>query len=108
METRHVKLNYDEALNAKKQLLSAELNILNIIKRLKNYKLLRKKEFTTKSKLKTATTSLKSKVNLIISTFPNESDEIITPKKIQRRIKPETQNLTQELEDIKAKLAKLK
>jgi hypothetical protein len=108
METRHVKLDYEEALNAKKQLLSAELNILHILKKLKNYKILRKREFITKNKLKNTTTTLKSKINLILSTFPKEPEEIVAPKRIKRKERQETQNITKELEDIKEKLAKLK
>ena len=107
-ETRHIRLDCDEALNAKKQLLSAELNILHIIKRLKNYSSLRKKEFATKNRMKNISTALKSKINLIISTFPKEPKEAITPKRIQRKEKQRPQNITQELEDIKEKLAKLR
>ena len=64
METRHVRLNYEEALFAKKQFLSSELNILHIIKKIKHYRILRKKEHTLKTKLKTSLKSLNTKINL--------------------------------------------
>jgi len=111
METRHVKLEYEEALNAKKQLLSTELSILQTSKRLKNYKLLRKKELTKKSKIKAILTSLKSKLNLLISTFPDEEGNPKSPRKAKRKRqegKKERTDLTQELENIEKKLAKLK
>ena len=44
METRHIKLDYEEALHAKKQILSTELNLLQTSKKIRNYKVLRKKE----------------------------------------------------------------
>ena len=43
-ETRHIKLDYEEALLAKKQLLTTELNLLNLLKKVKNYRALRKRE----------------------------------------------------------------
>jgi len=76
METRHVKLGYEEALNAKKQILSAELNLLQTAKRVRNYKILRKKELTTKIKLKTGLKALKTKLNALKLTFPKEEEEI--------------------------------
>ena len=60
-ETRHVRLNYNEELDAKKQLLTSELNILQTLKKFKHYKTLRKRELTTKNKLKTALKSLDTK-----------------------------------------------
>ena len=106
-ETRHVKLDYEEALNAKKQLLSTQLSVLQTLKRLKNYKVLRKKELTAKNKIKTTATALKSKLNLLILTFPDEKEEPRTPKRKRRKEQEQEQDLSKELDDIKKKLAKL-
>jgi hypothetical protein len=107
-ETRHVKLGFEEALNAKKQLLSTELSILHTIKRIKSYKLLRKRELTAKNKLRTSTKILNSKINLILSTFPNEEGAPRVPKKRKKRKdEEEKQDIKQELEEIQNKLAKL-
>ena len=76
METRHVKLDYEEALNAKKQILSAELNLLQTEKRVRNYKILRKKELITKTKLRTALKSLRTKINSIRLTLPEEGEKM--------------------------------
>ena len=65
VETRHVKLSYEEALDAKKQFLSSELNLLHTIRKLKNYKLLRRKEIAVKNNLKTKLASLKTKINFL-------------------------------------------
>ena len=65
METRHVRIDYEEALDAKKQLLSSEMNVLNIAKKIKAYRVLRKKELAAKTRLRTALVSLRTKINLI-------------------------------------------
>ena len=108
METRHIKLDYEEALNAKKQLLSSELNILQTMKRVKDYRALRKKELITKNKVKTAMTSLKAKLNLILSTFPVEEEKPKITTRIKRINQEQNQNISNELEDIKSRLAELK
>jgi len=74
METRHVKLDYESALSAKKHLLSSELNLLQIIKKINAYKLLRKQELITKTKLKKEIISFRTKIkynrcNISKSTF---------------------------------------
>ena len=112
METRHVRLEHSEALNAKKQLLSAELNLLHVIKRIRAYKLLRKKEFSLRRKIKSNLTSVKSRINLVISTFPK--DAIKSPKKhksaritVEKLVKEPRSDIQRELEEIKRKLARL-
>ena len=109
METRHIKLNFEEALNAKKQLLSIELNLLHTIKKVKAYKILRKKEITSKNNLKTSIKTLDSRINLILSSFPNEESKLKTSKKRkQRKKEKENKKIKKELEEIKEKLSKLK
>ena len=110
METRHIKLNFNEAIFAKKQILSSELNILYLMKRLRNYRLLRKKEFTTKNKLKSDLTTLRNKLNLIISSFPVEESKVkihIKHDMSLRRRRERREEIQNELEDIKTKLARL-
>jgi len=105
METRHIKINYEEALSAKKQLLSSELNLLHLVKKIKAYKILRRKELITKNNLKTSLSSLKSKINLIESTFPQEESKITIHK--NKKEEKSSSNIQSELEDIKSKLAEL-
>ena len=110
METRHIKLNYGEALNTKKQLLSSEINLIYVNKNLSKYRILRRKEFALKNKLKTNITSLKAKLNLLLSTLPKDEGTTEIKKTNQRKKEQKRQesNLSSELEDIQAKLAKLK
>lgn len=107
METRHVRIDYAQGLNGKKQLLSSEISLIYIAKILLRYKMLRKKEFALKDQLKTSMTSLKAKLNLLSSMLPIIP---ISPgiQKINKKenIK-EDKNLAEELKDIQEKLAKL-
>ncbi len=121
METRHLKLDYDEALAAKKAVLSSELNLLYIIRSLKSYKLLRKREYTNKNKLKKAVTSFKTRIDLILSNMPRKIPKVkvkqeakqkikqeTKPKKISKKTKKEGRRTIEgELEEIQRKLASL-
>jgi hypothetical protein len=106
-ETRHVRLDYGESLNSKKQLLSAEINLIYMNKKLKAYELLRKKEISQKNKLKISIASLKTKLDALLSTFPADQRKSDPKKIISRKQDQEEKNLSEELEDIQEKLAKL-
>jgi|SRR3989344_5318864 len=108
METRHIKIGYEEALNSKKQLLTTQLNLIQTIKKIKTYNFLRKKEIAAKNELKTSLLSLKSKISLIQSTFPEENLQKLKIKNQTKKIeKKNPKNLQSELEEIKKKLEKL-
>ncbi len=107
MENRHIKFGYEEALFAKKEILCAEIDILEAIKRLRNYRLLRKKDFLLKSNLKTSLKSTEMKINLFQSTLPQEErpkTPRIRVKKIEKGYNKHIQN---QLEEIREKLEKL-
>ena len=108
METRHVRLDYEQALNAKKQLLSSEINLLHMIRALKAYKMLRKKEFIEKNKLKTCLTSIKIKIKLFESKLPKPAPMPKVQTKIKGIKKHDKKSLQQELKNIKEKLEGLK
>ncbi|MFA7707505.1 MAG: hypothetical protein WCX73_01000 [Candidatus Pacearchaeota archaeon] len=106
METRHVRLDYAQTLSAKKELLSSEIDLIYTAKALSKYKQLRKKEFILKNQLKISLAMLKIKLNLLSSTFPVTK----RPTQVKRIIKKETieeKNLSEELQDIQTKLARL-
>ncbi|MDD5193845.1 MAG: hypothetical protein PHF67_04655 [Candidatus Nanoarchaeia archaeon] len=111
-ESRYVKFDYAEALSAKREILSSEINLLNISKHIENYKELRKRELLNKLKILSLMTELKNKLNSIQLSFPDETGhkkirikktEQITEKKET----PKLRNIEYELDDIKTKLAKL-
>ncbi len=105
METRYVRMNFEEALSAKKELLTAELNSLTIEKKIKKYRVLRKKEFELKRKLRIAFSGIKAKSKLFLESFPEEELKIKRRKK--KKSKEPEKYLQNELESIKNKLAKL-
>lgn len=107
METRHIKLDYEEALSAKKQLLSIELNLLQTEKRVRNYKLLRKKELAMKNLLKRYLRELRMKISSEESTFPAE-EEPIKMRTIKKGIeKRKQEDIKKQLDEIQEKLARL-
>ena len=104
VETRHIKLDYEEALDAKKQLLNCQLNLLNIVKRLRAYGALRGQERGLKGDLRGELGGLRSKLNLVLSTFPIEG------KKVKKKVSVEgkgQRSAQEELEAIRKKLSKL-
>ena len=119
METKHIKIDYEKAINSKKQLLSSELNILNIMRAQQTYKLLRKKEFAARNELRINIASFKTKINLIESAFPEQEEavkkrttslikkSIEKNKKVHADKKKKKDEIQAELDDIRNKLAKL-
>jgi len=110
MESRHIKINHDEALHAREQILSMELNLLNTFKRIKSYRLLRKRESTERNKLKLGLKALKKTINDLDFDMPKDSnDEIdIKRKKIKKIEGEERKDIQKELDEIQRKLARLK
>lgn len=108
METRHIKLTYEEALNAKKLILSSELSTIYILKRIKAYQMYRKLEIATKNKLKAYFSSLRSRIDLSAADFPKEKiPHLAKPKPISAVKNRVDENLQKELEEIKRKLERL-
>ena len=113
METRHIKLDYEEALNAKKELLSCQLNILQILKKIQSYKEFREQEHQYKNKLRLAMRGLRSRTNQFIASLPEnievkEKPEINPIKKGKEGIKKENkQQIQSELNEIKKRLERL-
>ncbi|MFH1358454.1 MAG: hypothetical protein ABIH37_01035 [archaeon] len=109
MEIRHVKIEYEEALSAKKEILSSQIDLLNIQKKMRDYKALRKKEFSLKNKLKSDFSSLKSKINTFTTTLPEDEPYLKASSKKKQKIieKDQPKDIQKELEEIREKLSKL-
>lgn len=110
VETRHVKVDYEEAVASKRDLLNLQIDLLYCLKHLSAYKLLRKQENLYSEELKDKLSALKTDLVSIQGTFPDEFKN-----KIKKQIKsmhqkkeddPDTK-IKKELEDIKQKLDKL-
>lgn len=72
----HIKVEFNKALEAKKDILGSQLGILKIIKILREYKVLRAEELETKSK---AHRKL-SELNTIIKKLQTQLPKIKMPK----------------------------
>lgn len=109
MQKIHVRTEYEEALQGKKELLSTQVNLLELLKKLKNYKILRKRELILKTKLKKSLSSLNSEINQTYGFFPaQETAESIEIKKTETKEETARQKgIEKELQDIREKLAKL-
>lgn len=107
VETRHVKLEYMEALSAKKYLLTMQLNLLKLMKKIRNYRLLRKKEIATKNKLKSHLTSFKNQLNSIQKSFPEHDIKDSIKKSIKKQKQKKELDISDELHEIEAKLRAL-
>ena len=111
MEPVHVKLEFFEAINSKRALLSCQMNILNSIDKMRNYKKLRKQELVQKVKLKAKLRQLKIEINSIHKTLPKikpEPKPKIKQPKVRIIGKEKSRKLESELEDIKGRLKKLR
>jgi len=107
METRHVRLDYDEALSSKKELLNMQLNLLRFAKIMKSYSSLRRKELALKNKLKVDLVNVRTKIQLFLSTLPSEHLKKKGKSKKVTNFKNEDMDFRRELEDIKQKLERL-
>ncbi len=72
METVHIKLEHDEALFAKKELLSSQINTLELLKKFKQYKALRQKELLVQGRFKKVLSDLKKMVTEVEEAFPKD------------------------------------
>ncbi|MEK6906282.1 MAG: hypothetical protein AABW81_01535 [Nanoarchaeota archaeon] len=117
-ELIHIRLGYDESVQAKKDILSLEVNLINTLKALKKYKNLRTEELSKKLKLSKKTKDVKNNIRNIQLNLPKmdipeiikRKEEIINePIKNIKGVKNNIydRNLEMELQEIKEKLASL-
>ena len=106
-ETRHVRLDYVSALAAKKDLLGAEINLLQIVRKMKAYRQVRKKEMTAKNKLRVELGKLRKSMDNVEKSLPSENIKQDKRKNKSKKVIEEGKNLDSELMDIKRKLERL-
>lgn len=110
----HIKFNRPEAVQAKRDLLFTEKDILQTLRHLKKYHLLRKKELTLKTKAKKRLQEVNKDVNDLKKKLPKvKRPEIL--KEEEKEAKSEEKqpekidysNIDKELDDIQEKLVQL-
>jgi len=115
-ELVHIKFDYEETLNNKKQLLLSQKNMLRLIRILRQYKELRIKELKLKQKLNEKLTTTSKNIKQIEKIFPKLKQEkpkkIDEVKKLDKIIKNEEEihekTIEEELKQIQKKLSAIK
>ena len=113
MEKIHIKLEHNEAILGKKQLLFTEANTLELLKRFNNFKDLRKRELILKNNFRKLLRSSISELTHLENDFPEEDDKEIGIRRKHRRKRTSPKksqhqrNIESELHDIREQLAKL-
>ncbi|MEM3113329.1 MAG: hypothetical protein QXI33_02805 [Candidatus Pacearchaeota archaeon] len=124
------KIEYENALSSRKNALQMQINLLNIIRNIGEYKDLRKKEFIRKIKIKSLLKEIKEKIKEIESKVPkseelklvekfnkkNYAKEITTKEekkemkeaeKLKEKKRKKEYSIESELEEIKRKLEEI-
>ncbi|MFA5020387.1 MAG: hypothetical protein WC533_04810 [Candidatus Pacearchaeota archaeon] len=110
-EPVYAKIGYSEAVQIRKEILKTEAEILATIKRLKEYRLLRKKEIMLKIKLKNEISEIKEAIFELLKEVPT-THKIEEAKKIQVQVKQkrdlkEDSDIESQLREIQRKLDEL-
>lgn len=108
MEPLHIQLEYNESIAAKKNILNSEISLINALKRMQNFKDLRKKEIAKKIELKSKINDILSSINFIKKNLPKTKIpeiEMEIEEDIEGDLK--SNSLESELRLIQKKLANL-
>ena len=108
----HVKFDRPEAVQSKRDLLFAQRELLEILKHVKKYHLLRKKELTLKTKAKKRRQEVNKDMNDVKKTLLKvEIAELLKKEEKEQKGKGagkiDHSNIDKELDDIQKKLAQL-
>lgn len=115
----YMRLDYNEAVKSKKDILSSEATILNLIRTMKQYSPLRIEELKIKSRMhskikeiilnikRLETTLPKIKIPSILKKYQSEELEEIEEKIEQTKIKQYDSSIESQLQDIQDKLREL-
>jgi len=116
-EVIHVKLEYNEALQSKKDILNSELGLLKIAKAIKKHQILRSDELKVKLRLHRKLKELKTNIGKLQQVLPKikipdilsggrePPEEHIVKSKVEKRA--HDSSLEAELQEIQARLKEL-
>ena len=106
-ELRHIKYESKEAIEAKKEILSSQIEMINLLKAIQNYKQLRTLEAKKKLELKSKLNEFVAKMLAIKKHLPKEKLPEIEIKEEKVMNQEQTISLENELKSIQERLAKL-
>ncbi len=109
MESLHVQLKIKEAVDSRRNLLSTQINLLNIIKQIQEYQKLRKLELKSKQVLRAELRKLISDIKTLIKELPKTKPVKKDEREVREEILEKTtrSKLERELKEIKEKLERL-
>ena len=109
----HIRLDYREAFNTKKGLLSSQMYLLRLLRNIESYKFLRMKELQQKQRLVEKIKKTKTSIKILERTLPKAK----IPKYLKKsgeesekenfKIKTHDRNIESQLSEIKRKLDNL-
>jgi hypothetical protein len=114
----HIKIDYNDAIQSKKDLLSSERDFIRLLKTMKNYSLLRRSELNTKLTLQKKMKELKTNLGRLHETLPEiklpdilkkerEYFEEERSSKTKKENVNNTEDLESQLKEIQERLRKL-
>jgi hypothetical protein len=116
----HIKIEYPEAVESKKNMLILEKSMLEIVNHVRAYDNLRKKEFAVKTQIKKSFTELAGAIAAIESHMPREESEFtqegykkerkiieITKHAKKKEVEHKKSEIERQIEDIRSELARL-
>lgn len=113
-ENLHIKLEYEEGMNSKRDIISSELDLVNIMKSIARYKFLRTEELRLKSKFYRDIKKILMDIKLLETTMPKvEIPKILRhpqerKEEIKTSLRPKgEEGLEEQLREIQRKLQAL-
>jgi len=106
----YIRIETIECLEARKNFLSSEINLLNLVKRINSYKKIRKLELMKKSCLRRSIKQASTKISSLVADLPPvETDRLTKHMSHKESINEinKRKGIEVELAEIKAKLSQL-
>lgn len=107
MSLSYVKLENSEAKEARKTILSCQIDTINMINKINNYKSTRKSEIAKKSRLKTLVRQNMLRVSSLINELPQTEKMKTKPEKHMAIEIKKQKSMDAELEEIRRKLGQI-
>ena len=109
MKSIYIQVPYYEAIAGKRAFLSAQINMLQLLKSLKSYKNFRRRELILKQKLKSSLSNFRVQIRALQTELPRETREI-TIKEIEQISTPTGENYEElkHRKDIEAQLQEIR
>lgn len=108
MEPLHVRIDYDEAIDSKRNILTTQINLINMQKAIENFKDFKKDESVLKLAIKSKLNSAVSKINSFKKIMPKVHEKKDEKERISEITeKTKEHSLENELKEIQEKLARL-